>query len=247
MYYKLINGLSIVGAVSFNDFRKYQRKHGLVLLSDIDTAQYVEYKNVYYRDNWLKATITDSVPYVEVSIIEIDENEYNALIEALDINEEIDIEEPEEQQEEYIEPTNEDEQATIEYIRNAKIAQMDKICNQTIEQGFDLVLDDNIEHHFSLTTQDQLNLITLSTQLASGETSIPYHADGELCRFFSANEVQDLIEVATLHKTYHITYFNALRAYIDSLDTIEAISAATYGMPLAEEYQSDVMKYLFGT
>ena len=74
-YYKLINGQNIVGVVSLNDFRKYQAKHGLVLFSDIETAQYVEFKGVYYRDSWLRSTTTDTVEFQEVSIIRIDETE----------------------------------------------------------------------------------------------------------------------------------------------------------------------------
>lgn len=50
--------------------------------------------------------------------------------------------------------------------------------------------------------------------------------------------------MATSFKTYHVSYFNALRAYIESIDTIENIRAITYGTPIPEEYQSEVLKVL---
>ena len=74
--------------------------------------------------------------------------------------------------------------------------------------------------------------------------AIPYHADGEVCRFYSNAEMQAIVARATAFKIYHTTYYNALKNYINSLETIEEIAAVTYGMPLPEEYQSDVLKSL---
>lgn len=45
-------------------------------------------------------------------------------------------------------------------------------------------------------------------------------------------------------KTYHVSYFNSLKSYIESLDIIDAISAITYSMEIPEEFQSDVLKVL---
>ena len=245
MYYKLINGQNIVGVVSLNDFRRYQAKHGLVIYSDVDEAQYVEFRGVYYRDNWLRSLTTESVNFETVSIIRIGETEYNALLEAFETNDEIQVEPVEEQNQNNEPVIAETEQLTIEYVREAKIKQMSNICNQTIENGFDTVLSDHLDHHFSLTTNDQLNLITLSTMIASGETAIPYHADGELCVFYSVEDAETIIETATIWKTYHITYFNSLKSYIDSLETVEEIGAITYGVRIPEEFESDVLKSLY--
>lgn len=132
----------------------------------------------------------------------------------------------------------------VEYVKAMKLAEMSNTCNTVITKGFDAVLSDGETHHFSLTTQDQLNLITLSTMLASGETAIPYHADNELCKFYSADDISTIITSATTFKTYHVSYFNALKAYIESINTIEEISAITYGIEIPADYQSDVLKYL---
>ena len=80
--------------------------------------------------------------------------------------------------------------------------------------------------------------------VASGETQIPYHADGELCRFYSAEDINIIITTATQFKTYQVSYFNALKAYIESMTDIETIGAVVYGMEIPVEHQSDVLKVL---
>lgn len=132
----------------------------------------------------------------------------------------------------------------IDFYRDAVIARMSDICNQVITSGFDVVLSDGENHHFSLTTQDQLNLITLSTMLASGMESVPYHADGELCSQYSAEDMLNVINTATSFKTYHVTYYNALKAYIQSLGSIADLNLIEYGVELPEEYQTDILKEL---
>jgi len=111
---------------------------------------------------------------------------------------------------------------------------MSRACNKTIENGFDIEIEGEV-HHFSLDTQDQLNLITLSA-LTDTEEIIPYHADGEICKFYTAAEMKQIIAAATRFKIYQTTYYNALKAYINSLETIEEIGAITYGIEIPEEF-----------
>lgn len=242
-YYKLINGENFVGIASQLDFREYQKKHNILLACEEETAQYVQSDDELYHANWMKPVITDRFPYTTVEMISIDEEEYNTLREAIEAGKDI-VVEPDNPTEEDPLPTDPIEEITVEYVKNVKISEMNNTCNKVITNGFDTVLSDGEAHHFSLTTQDQLNLITLSTLVESGENAIPYHADGELCKFYSAEDIETIITMATSFKTYHVSYFNALRAYIESLDTIEAIKAITYGTPIPEEYQSEVLKVL---
>jgi len=58
-------------------------------------------------------------------------------------------------------------------------------CRKAIENGFDLILRGET-HHFSLTTQDQLNLMNLDTTAEL----IPYHADGESYTYYTAEEIK---------------------------------------------------------
>ena len=127
-------------------------------------------------------------------------------------------------------------------MKSSKIAEMSSTCRQIIEQGFDLVLRGET-HHFSLTTQDQLNLMSLNL-MAQTEELIPYHADEEEVTFYTADEIKQIIAAATAHKNYQIAYNNALKAYINALDNIEDIAAITYGTPIPDEYKSDVLMVL---
>lgn len=243
-YYKLINGETFVGIASQLDFREYQKKHNIFLACDEETAQYVQSEDGLYHASWMKPVITDRFPYTTVEMISINEEEYNTLREAIEAGKDI-VVEPDNSIEDDPIPTDPIEEITVEYMKNIKISEMNNTCNKVITNGFDTVLSDGEPHHFSLTTQDQLNLITLSTLVENGETAIPYHADGELCKFYSAEDIGAIITMATSFKTYHVSYFNALRAYIESLDTIESIRAITYGTPIPEEYQSEVLKVLY--
>ena len=76
------------------------------------------------------------------------------------------------------------------------------------------------------------------------QSLIPYHADGEECTFYSAEEINTIINESNTFKNYHISYYNSLKTYINTLDTIEAIAAITYGTPIPDEYKSDVLMVL---
>lgn len=244
-YYKLIDADKIIGVCSSYDLRKHQIKHDILLASDEDSAQYIQFKDKLYRDEWFKRLSTEKFDYDFVRIVVIDEEEYNILLAALETEEEvIDIQEENKEQETVVPPVDQNTEITIAYVKNAKVSEMSSICNRVITNGFDVLLSDGGKHHFSLTVQDQLNLITLSSLIAGGETTIPYHADGELCRYYSVADINSIVGAATSFKTYHVTYFNSLKAYIESLDSIEDIGKIEYGVTIPEEYQSDILKEL---
>ena len=62
----------------------------------------------------------------------------------------------------------------LDEIKTLKIKELSTECNKTIIDGFDIVLSDNNKYHFSLTYEDQINLITLSGMVQAGEEYIPY-------------------------------------------------------------------------
>lgn len=243
-FYKLIDGANFIGVGSSCDLRKHQKKHNILLASDEDSAQYIQIDGMLFRDDWFAPVGDDGYAYTVVHIIVIDEEEYNALKAAVDAGEEIEIEEEEDITLDDIVIDEEDEDVSVEYVRSMKLASLSNICNKIITDGFDVELSDGDEHHFSLTIQDQLNLITLSTMVASGEPVIPYHADGELCKGYSPADITAIITAATEFKTYHVTYFNSLKAYVMSLDTILDISRIEYGSEIPVEYQSEVLRQM---
>ena len=239
-YYKIIVDNNFVGVIDSGAFlEENPRSHRLRYSTDIE-GQFVDYYGTLYRDYWM-LPIDSARVFTQATITEITQEEYEMLKEAIDSDEPVIIDDDEE--EEIIPtPDPQDINETIRYMRQTKISQMSKTCRQIIENGFDLVLR-NQTHHFSLDTQDQLNLISLS-EMAKTQELIPYHADGEICIFYTANEINKIVTAATSFKIYHTTDYNALKGYINALDTLEDISAIQYGTPIPEAYKSDVLKAL---
>lgn len=240
-FYKMIQDNEVIGAINSDNFVAYQPVTQCFLRSDEKYGEFVNYNGSLYRDTWMKPIVLQTC-YTQVQILEIDEATYNIFISAIENNEEIINEKPEEEIIEEPEPINPNTAASIAFIRNAKINEMSLACKRAIESGFDMELRDET-YHFSLSTQDQFNLISLGT-MAQTQELIPYHADGEICIFYTSEEINQIINAATEHKIYHTTYYNSLKAYIQSLETIEAIDAIQYGVEIPDEYKSDVLKML---
>lgn len=239
-YYKIVTFENkMVGAVSSSDFVRYSPIGNSYIRCNEKKGEYVVYDGVTYRAAWMAPTKTDRA-YTEVQIIEISEEQYQTYMDAIERDEEI----PDEHDEVPPVPIPDDEieQQSVEFIRELKIKEMSYACHTIIESGIDLEMRGEIKH-FSLTTQDQLNLMNASA-LAQTQTLIPYHADGEEMDFYSNEEINQIAEAATAFKMQHTTYYNSLKTYINALETIEDISAITYGVQIPDEYKSDVLKVL---
>lgn len=133
--------------------------------------------------------------------------------------------------------------AGLAKIRVDKLQELSAECNAVIISGVDVQLADGT-HHFSMSVEDQLNLMSLQAMVTAGQTEVAYHADGEPCRFFTAEEFASLVATATNWKLYHESYYNSMRVYINALEDADTISGITYGDPVPEEYQTDVLKLL---
>lgn len=112
-------------------------------------------------------------------------------------------------------------------IQNEKIQQLKKECMNTITNGITIG-----EEHFSFEITDQLNIARLINQVKDGRTKVIYHADGQPCRFFSAEEISNLNDAMENFIEYHTTYFNSLKEYIKTLKLQSKLSAVQYGMEI---------------
>jgi hypothetical protein len=91
------------------------------------------------------------------------------------------------------------------------------------------LLSDYESYNFKLTAEDQLNLISIEGQLNAGAETVIYHATGQPCRVFSRDDMLKVIKAFRQHVTYHTTYFNVAKQYINSLTDIEKINQFSYG------------------
>lgn len=239
-YYKIVENNNIVGIATSNNFMRYAPQIDSYKRSDEQSGEYISYNGQFYRSGWM-APYTYKENFISADIIEIPESEYNIYKETFKSQSII-------EQAQEIEPIEETEivdyeqQISINFLRQSKISEMSYQCRRAIEAGVDVELRMETKH-FSMDTQDQLNLMSLGV-MAQTQQLIPYHADGETCIFYTADEINKIVAAATAHKVYHTTYYNALKNYINSLSTIEEIAAITYGTPIPEEYQSEVLKVI---
>lgn len=137
-----------------------------------------------------------------------------------------------------------DDGTDLDIAQRTVIAAMSAACREAITGGVDVTLSDGDTYHFSLTTEDQLNLMSLQSMVAAGANTVPYHADGASCRYYSAAELNIITQAATQWKLFQESYFNSLRDYIRSMSTPGELEHVHYGMEIPEPYQTDVLQNL---
>lgn len=136
---------------------------------------------------------------------------------------------------------------TLEEVKEAKINEMNMMQQNVIQSGIEVTLTDGSVEHFTLTANDQISLMGLQAQVAAGADQIPWHASDheEHCKYYSNADMQIIIATAMKCVSFHVTYFRDLRIYINSLDDKDAVEGAAYGMPIPEEYQSEVLRDMY--
>jgi hypothetical protein len=209
-YYKIIKNKEFIGVGTTLNLRRFQKKHEIILICDETEVQYIQFGDVLYRANWMWPEITDSVKYEIADVIRIEKDEYDLLLNAVETNEEIVMEE---------EPIVEAEQAiieepTVDYVRASKISELKYHCNQEIINGVDIKLSDGETRHFSMSLEDQINLLTMA-----------YLADESV---YSTEDMKIIITETNAFKNRHIARFKQLENRVNSLNTIQEISAVNY-------------------
>ena len=118
-------------------------------------------------------------------------------------------------------------------LRAAKEDALSAACNAAIVAGMDVETSQGAEH-FSLQETDQINLTTALSAVQAGAAGYPYHADGQLCRMFSAAEIQAIAQASIEHKLYHTTLCNHLLTWARRAETAEELEGIAYtaeGLP----------------
>ena len=116
---------------------------------------------------------------------------------------------------------------TLEELRVDKETEISDACNAAIVAGMDVETAQGTEH-FSLQETDQINLTTAYNAIISGAANYPYHADGQLCRMFTAEEITAISTASISHKLYHTTLCNHLLTWVRRAETTEELGSITY-------------------
>lgn len=81
-FYKIIQDSTIIGVCNDNDFRRWQSKHNIIIVSDRDKVEAVDYNGTLYHDSWMADS--GHIPYETASVREITEAEYSNIKAQLD-------------------------------------------------------------------------------------------------------------------------------------------------------------------
>lgn len=209
-YYKIIKNKEFIGVGTTLNLRRFQKKHRILLICDETQVQYIQFGDVFYRANWMWPENTDSVKYEIADVIRIEKDEYDLLRKAVETNEEIVIEEEPVVE---IEPVVV-ENPTIDYVRASKISELKYYCNKAIINGVDIKLSDGETRHFSMSLEDQINLLTMA-----------YLEDESV---YSSEDMKTIIAETNAFKNSHIAKFKQLKDRVNSFNTIQEVSAVNY-------------------
>jgi hypothetical protein len=221
--YKIIQNEKVIDVVRVPRFVSFLAT-GHIAITDKTSAQGIlgsDSKTVY---SFKPVTI----PGVTVATInEITLDEFNRLQGLLNSDQEISA----------------DESALADAKRSV-IQRLSNQCKDKITAGFSIVLSDGQLYNFKLTTEDQLNLMSIEGQLNTGAETFIYHATNQPCKFFSREDMTKIISTFKRYTLYHTTYFNIAKQYINSLLDIEKVNRFTYGTDVSEAADDIVIRQL---
>lgn len=137
------------------------------------------------------------------------------------------------------------DESDIENIRVRKREEISNTCENTIYNGIDIELSNGIKH-FSLTQNDQINLLGLQTEMLDpNKNEFEYHSDGEPCIYYSREDMTKIMVGLMSFKKYQTTYCNSMFNWINNIQTVEELNNIKYGDDIPLEYQSEVLQNYF--
>jgi len=213
--YKVVYKNIVIDVLKDLKYMRFLPKSKHVVMTDKSSANCVlsSDKSEKYHVNGMP--YPDGSDYKTVSLVKISESEYNKLYDLLKNGSSIC-----------------DNEILLNNTRKKKIEEMSNACNKAIVDGVTVVFSDNKPHHFRLTIEDQLNLISLKSLIDSGHQEILYHETDSLCKTYIAEDILLLIKISEEHKLYHTTYFNRLKHHIRNLYDLEQIRSIEYGVKI---------------
>ena len=133
------------------------------------------------------------------------------------------------------EPEPEPYVPTYEEILNNKITELSSTCQYMIESGLEIN-----GLHYSYTEKDQINLNDIVSTVKMTGLPLGYHADGQNCTEYTAEELINIYVQLAMNKYCQQTYFNQSREYLKSLEESDenklVIESYTYGTLLTGIY-----------
>ena len=204
--YKIIQNNKIVDAVKHPQFVSFLAS-GHIAMTDRTSAE-----GIMGSDNRTIYSFKPVSSYPVATIEEISINELERLQSLLGSGQELAADE-----------------TILAKTKKKALQRLSSKCKVSISAGFSVLLSDYESYSFKLTAEDQLNLMSIEGQLNAGAETIIYHATNQPCKVFSRDDMLKVVKAFRRHVTYHTTYFNVAKQYINSLTDIEKINQFSYG------------------
>ena len=112
--------------------------------------------------------------------------------------------------------------------KSSKIAEIKKDCEDYIYAGTSVTYADGATEHFTYNLADQSNISEMFTAVMAGATEYPYHADGEICKIYSKEQIVAIYGTLSLFKTEATTYHNSLKAQVNAMTDADVIAAVKF-------------------
>lgn len=208
--YKVIYDNIVIDVIKTVKYARYLTKSKHTVITDKTSANCIIGSNNKDRYHLKGVPYPKGSNFKSVSLIEIDENEYNQLISELSSKKDSITE------------------SGLRKLKNKKIEEMSDICHKTIINGINVVLEDNRSHHFELSIEDQINLLEIKYLIDKGDSTFIYHETDCLSKEYSVNDMQKIIDESFSFKQKNLIHFNKLKNYINNLSNINDVTNVTY-------------------
>lgn len=238
-YYKLVSGEEVLSVTDSPVWVRVSDR-GKIIRCDLKNASGVlsaDHSTIYHISG--TKPLGSGGVYKDVLVSDITKDEYDTLygllIQCHTVTEAVLPEAP------HVESVTVEEDGTyVEQLRSLVLRAMSAACKNAITDGIDVVLSDGSSAHFDMTVEDQLNISSALNSLNEGVNHVPFHASGELFRYFSADDIRLIAESANEHKTKHVVYHNSLKNWVLSMTKSSELSGVYYGIDIPREYCSEV-------
>lgn len=219
--YKIVQNNKIIDVVKYPQFINFLAS-GHIAMTDKTSAN-----GILGSDNKTVYSFESRAGYSTVAIVEITSKEFERLQGLLNSDQEVCADEH-----------------VLASARQNKIKSLSSQCKAKIGAGFAIGLSDGESYGFKLTAEDQLNLMSIEGQLNAGAETVIYHATNQPCKVFSRDDMLKVIKAFRSHVTYHTTYFNVAKQYINSLTDLEKINNFNYGTDVSAALDDKVIKQI---
>lgn len=123
----------------------------------------------------------------------------------------------------------------LEQAKQNKILSLCESNDKAINEGTTVALSTG-EENFTYALDDQTNIKEMFDGVKLGLEQYSYHENSGQCRMFSAQDIITLYFTLFTYKTKLLTYYNQLKHYVESLETVEEVNQVEYGQELTGEY-----------